>query len=65
MEKTPICIFSAFGSLKNKRVWAEKIGKKWKNSKILKVAGNYPDSYTQLFKWGHSRNGSWVDKGGS
>ena len=23
------------------RVWAEKIGKKWKNSKNLKVAGNY------------------------
>ena len=28
---------------KNKRVWTEKIGKKRKNSKNLKVAGNYPD----------------------
>ena len=28
---------------KNKRVWAEKIGKKRKNSKNLKVAGNYPN----------------------
>ena len=28
---------------KNKQVWAEKIGKKWKNSKNLKVAGNYPN----------------------
>ena len=27
---------------KNKQVWAEKIGKKRKNSKSLKVAGNYP-----------------------
>ena len=27
---------------KNKRVWAEKIGKKQKNFKNLKVAGNYP-----------------------
>ena len=28
---------------KNKRVWTEKIGKKRKNSKNLKVAGNYPN----------------------
>ena len=28
---------------KNKRVWAEKIGKKNKKSKNLKVAGNYPN----------------------
>ena len=28
--------------VKKKRVWAEKIGKKQKNSKNLKVAGNYP-----------------------
>ena len=28
---------------KNKRVWAEKIRKNQKNSKNLKVAGNYPD----------------------
>ena len=27
---------------KNKQVWAEKIGKNEKNSKNLKVAGNYP-----------------------
>ena len=35
---------------KNKWVWAEKIGKKRKNSKNLKVAGNYPNSLViQLF----------------
>ena len=28
---------------KNKEVWEEKIGKKQKNSKNLKVAGNYPN----------------------
>ena len=28
---------------KNKRVWAKKIGKNRKNSKNLKVAGNYPN----------------------
>ena len=28
---------------KNKQVWAEKIGKKRKNSKNPKVAGNYPN----------------------
>ena len=33
----------------NKRVWAEKIGKKQKNSKNLKVAGNYPISNSHLF----------------
>ena len=31
--------------LKNKRVWLEKIGKKWTNSRNLKVAGNYPNSH--------------------
>ena len=36
---------------KKKQVWAEKIGKKRKNSKNLKVAGNHPDIYfTQYFK---------------
>ena len=35
------CIFFYFW-LKNKQVWAEKIGNKRKNFKNLKVAGNYP-----------------------
>ena len=35
-------LFFFYFLFKNKRVWAEKIGKKRKNSKNLKVAGNYP-----------------------
>ena len=44
MEKTPIYIFSTFGS-KKKQVWEEKIRKKRKNFKNLKVEGNYPNTY--------------------
>ena len=36
-------IYFFYFRFKNKRVWAEKIGKKRKNSKNLKVAGNYPN----------------------
>ena len=36
-------IFFFYFGFKNKRVWAEKIGKKRKNSKTLKVASNYPN----------------------
>jgi uncharacterized protein (DUF2225 family) len=39
--KTPICIFSTFGSKINE-FERKKSEKKQKNSKILKVAGNYP-----------------------
>ena len=40
VEKT--LIYFHYLWLKNKRVWAEKIRKKGKNSKNLKVSGNYP-----------------------
>ena len=40
-KNTHICFFYFW--FKNKRVWAEKIGKKRKNSKNLKVAGNHPN----------------------
>ena len=36
-------IYFFYFLFKNKRVWAEKIGKKQKKSKTLKVAGNYPN----------------------
>ena len=36
-------IYFFYSWFKNKRVWAEKIGKKQKNSKNLKVVGNYPN----------------------
>ena len=39
-KNTHMCIFYFW--FKNKQVWAEKIGKKRRNSKNLKVAGNYP-----------------------
>jgi hypothetical protein len=42
----PKCNFGAkieIKRFKNKQVRAEKIGKKRKNSKNLKVAGNYPN----------------------
>ena len=39
-KKHPYLFF--YFLFKNKRVWAEKIGKKQKNSKNIKVAGNYP-----------------------
>ena len=46
-KNTHICFFYFW--FKNKRVWAEKIRKKRKNSKNLKVAGNYPNIwFTQL-----------------
>ena len=35
-------IYFFYFSFKNKQVWAEKIGKKQKNSKNLRVASNYP-----------------------
>ena len=38
-----IHIYFFYFWFKNKRVWAEKIGKKRKNSKNLKVAGNDPN----------------------
>ena len=36
-------IYLVYFSFKNKQVWAEKIEKKHKDSKNLKVAGNYPN----------------------
>jgi hypothetical protein len=44
-KKTPIYIFSTFCSKINEfeRKKLEKIGKKQKNSKNLKVTGNYPN----------------------
>jgi uncharacterized protein (DUF2225 family) len=42
VEKTPICIFSTFGSKINK-FGRKKPEKNEKNSKNLKVAGNYPN----------------------
>jgi hypothetical protein len=36
-------IYFFYFLFKNKQVWREKIGKKRKNSKNLKVAGNYPN----------------------
>jgi hypothetical protein len=42
VEKHPY-MFLFYLWLKNKQVWAEKIGKKQINSKNLKVAGNYPN----------------------
>ena len=42
---------------KNKRVWAEEIGKKWKNSKNLKVAGNYPNiQFTLVIQFFYVKN---------
>ena len=42
---------------KNKRVWAEKIRKKRKNSKNIKVAGNYPNiKYTLVFQIFYMKN---------
>jgi hypothetical protein len=40
-KNTHICFFLFL--FKNKQVWAEIIWKKWKNSKNLKVASNYPN----------------------
>ena len=49
-KKIPYIFFFYF-LFKNKRVWAEKIRKKQKNSKNLKVAGNSPNIYfTQYLK---------------
>jgi uncharacterized protein (DUF2225 family) len=42
VEKTPICIFSTFGSKINEFDW-KKSEKIEKNSKNLKVADNYPN----------------------
>jgi hypothetical protein len=42
VEKTPIHIFSAFGSKINKFKW-KKLEKNKKIPKNLKVAGNYPN----------------------
>jgi hypothetical protein len=36
-------IYFFYFQFKNKQVWAEKIRKKQKNSKNLKVAGKYPN----------------------
>ena len=36
-------IYFFYFQFKNKQVWAEKIGKKQKKSKNLKVAGNHPN----------------------
>ena len=41
-KNTHIYIYFHF-SFKNKRIWAEKIGKKRKKSKNLKFAGKYPN----------------------
>ena len=47
-------IFFFYFFFKNKRVWAEKIRKKQKNSKNLKVAGNYPSiQFTKFFQIFH------------
>ena len=45
-------IFFFYFCFKNKQVSAEKIGIKRKNSKNLKVAGNYPSiKFTQIFQF--------------
>ena len=50
-------IFFFYFWFKNKWVWAEKIRKKQKNSKHLKVAGNYLSIYfTQVFQIFHLEN---------
>jgi len=43
MSGKNIYIHFFYFRFKNKRVWAEKIRKKRKNSKNIKVAGNYPN----------------------
>ena len=43
MSRKNTHLYFFYFSFKNKRVWAEKIRKKQKKSKKLKVAGNYPN----------------------